>query len=91
MDELRLFSGTGNTELANKIANKLGVPVGDMTVTRFSDGEIYIQVHQSVRGDDVFVVQSAATPVNEFLMELLIMIDTFKRASVSRLNVILPY
>jgi ribose-phosphate pyrophosphokinase len=91
MDELRLFSGTGNTELANKIANKLGVPVGDMTVTRFADGEIYIQVHQSVRGDDVFVVQSAATPVNEFLMELLIMIDTFKRASVRRLNVIMPY
>jgi len=91
MDELKLFSGTGNPELASKIANKLGVPVGDMTVTRFADGEIYIQVHQSVRGDDVFVVQSAATPVNEFLMELLIMIDTFKRASVRRLNVIMPY
>lgn len=91
MDELRLFSGTGNPELASKIANKLGVPVGNMTVTRFADGEIYIQVHQSVRGDDVFVVQSAATPVNEFLMELLIMIDTFKRASVRRLNVIMPY
>lgn len=91
MDELRLFSGTGNPELASKIADKLGVSLGEMKVTRFLDGEIYTQVEQSVRGDDVFVVQSAAEPVNEHLMELLIMIDTFVRASVRRLTVVTPY
>ncbi len=91
MDDLRLFSGTGNPELARKIADELGVPIGEMKITRFLDGEIYVQVEESVRGDDIFVVQSAAAPVNEFLMELLIMIDTFKRASVRRINVVMPY
>ena len=91
MDELRLFSGTGNPELARKIADKMEVAVGDMLVQRFSDGEVYVQVDQSVRGDDVFVVQSAAAPVNEYLMELLILIDAFKRASARRVNVVMPY
>ena len=91
MDELRLFSGTGNPELSRKIADKLGVAVGEMMVQRFSDGEVYVQVDQSVRGDDVFVVQSAAAPVNEYLMELLILIDAFKRASARRVNVVMPY
>lgn len=91
MDELRLFSGTGNPKLARDIAEQLGVEVGAMSIQRFRDGEIYMQVEQSVRGDDVFLVQSAAAPVNEFLMELLIMIDTFKRASARRVNVVMPY
>lgn len=91
MDEMRLFSGTGNPELAEKIAGELGVALGQMKMTRFKDGEIYIQVEQSVRGDDVFVIQSAAAPVNEYLMELLIMIDTFRRASVRRVTVVMPY
>jgi ribose-phosphate pyrophosphokinase len=91
MEELRLFSGTGNPELAAKIADRLGVGLGKMSITRFKDGEVYVQVEQSVRGDDVFVIQSAAAPANEHLMELLVMVDTFKRASVRRLTVVMPY
>ena len=91
MDDLKLFSGTANPELSHKIAELLGVQLGDVTVTRFSDGEIHVQVNQSVRGDDVFVVQSCPSPVNENLMELLIMIDAFRRASVRRITVVMPY
>lgn len=91
MDELRFFSGTGNPALAESVAAKLGVPVGKMLIQRFSDGEIHLQVEQSVRGDDIFVIQSAASPVNEYLMELLIMIDAFRRASARRVNVVMPY
>lgn len=91
MNDLRLFSGTGNPELTRKIAEELNVAVGDMMVQRFSDGEVYVQVAESVRGDDIFVVQSAAAPVNEYLMELLILIDAFKRASARRVNVVMPY
>ena len=68
MDDLKLFSGTANPELSRKIAEQLGIEVGDMTATRFSDGEVHIQVNQSVRGDDVFIVQSCPAPVNENLM-----------------------
>ncbi len=91
MDELRFFSGMGNRELAGKIAEDLGIPVGEMLVQRFLDGEFYVQVNESVRGDDVFLLQSAAAPVNEHLMELLIMIDSCKRASARRVNVVMPY
>lgn len=91
MDELRFFSGTGNPALATSVAEKLGVPVGKMIIQRFSDGEIHVQVDQSVRGDDIFLMQSAASPVNEYLMELLIMIDAFRRASARRVNVVMPY
>jgi ribose-phosphate pyrophosphokinase len=91
MNELRFFSGTGNPELARKIADHLGIPVGEMLVRRFLDGEFYVQINQSVRGDDVFLLQSAAAPVNEHLMELLIMIDSCKRASARRVNVVMPY
>jgi len=91
MDELRFFSGTGNPALAKSVAERLGVPVGEMSIQRFADGEIHLQVDQSVRGDDIFLMQSAAAPVNEYLMELLIMIDAFHRASARRVNVILPY
>jgi len=91
MDELKLFSGTANPELTQRIAELLKVQVGDMTVTRFSDGEVHVQVNQSVRGYDVFVVQSCPAPVNENLMELLVMIDAFRRASVRRITVVMPY
>lgn len=91
MDDLKLFSGTANPELSRRIAEKLGVEVGDMTITRFADGEIHAQVNQSARGDDVFIVQSCPVPVNENLMELLIVIDTFRRASARRLTVVMPY
>ena len=91
MDELRLFSGTGNPDLSRKIAEQLGVSIGDMTVKRFSDGEIRVRVDQSVRGDDVFIVQPGSQPVNDNVMELLIMIDAFRRASARRINVVMPY
>ena len=91
MDELRLFSGTGNPELSRKIAERLGVSVGEMTVKRFSDGEIRVKVDQSVRGDDVFIVQPGSHPVNDNVMELLVMIDAFRRASARRINVVMPY
>ena len=91
MDELMFFSGSGNPELAGRIAEHLGIPVGEMMIQRFLDGEFYVQVNQSVRGDDVFLLQSAAAPVNEHLMELLIMIDSCKRASARRVNVVMPY
>lgn len=91
MNEMMLFTGTGNPELSKKVAEKLGVNLGNMQIQRFSDGEIHVQVEESVRGDDVFILQSMPTPVNEYLMELLIMIDAFKRASARRVNVVLPY
>lgn len=91
MEDLRLFAGTGNPALAEKVARQLGVPPGRMTVTRFSDGEIRVQVEESVRGDDVFVVQPGSRPVNDNLVELLITIDAFRRASARRINVVMPY
>jgi len=91
MDDLMLFSGTANPELSHKIAELAGTQIGDMTITRFSDGEIHVQVNQSVRGDDVFVVQSCPAPVNDHLMELLIMVDAFRRASVRRITAVMPY
>lgn len=91
MNDLKLFSGTGNPELSKRIAQELGIPVGEMTLKKFSDGEIRVQVEQSVRGDDVFLVQPGSNPVNDNLMELLIMIDAFRRASARRVNVVMPY
>lgn len=91
MQSLKIFSGTANPELSRKIAERLGVELGDITITRFSDGEIHVQVNQSARGDDVFIVQSCPAPVNEHLMELLIIVDAFRRASVRRLTVVMPY
>lgn len=91
MEDLKLFSGTGNPELARDIAGRLGVEVGNLIINRFSDGEVHLQVNQSVRGDDVYVVQSFPAPVNEHLMELLIIVDAFRRASVRRLTVVMPY
>ncbi|MCE5315486.1 MAG: ribose-phosphate pyrophosphokinase [Armatimonadota bacterium] len=91
MSELMLFSGSGNPELSKKIAERMGVHMGEILLKRFADGEVHVQVNESVRGDDVFIVQSVPTPVNEHLMELLIMIDAFKRASARRVNVVMPY
>ena len=91
MSELRLFSGTGSPELTNKIAEKLGVKVGEMLVRRFLDGEFHVQVNESVRGSDVFIVQSMPAPVNEHLMELLILVDAVRRASAGRISVVMPY
>src|SRR6266542_119021 len=89
--ELKLFSGNANRPLAEEIAQHLDVPLGDADVSRFSDGEVFVQVNENVRGTDVFVVQPTCPPVNDNLMELLIMIDAFKRASARRITAVLPY
>src|SRR2546425_2176462 len=89
--DLKLFSGNANRPLAEEIAQSLHLPLGDADVSRFSDGEVFVQVNESVRGTDVFVVQPTCPPVNDALMELLIMIDALKRASARRITAVLPY
>lgn len=89
--DIKIFSGNSNPELALSIANHLGLPLGKSEVGAFSDGEISVYIKESVRGSDVFVVQSTATPVNRHLMELLIMIDAFRRASAGRITAVIPY
>jgi ribose-phosphate pyrophosphokinase len=89
--ELRLFTGNANRPLAEEIAQYLHLPLGDADVSRFSDGEIFIQINENVRGADVFVIQPTCPPVNDTLMELLIMIDALKRASAHRITAVLPY
>ncbi len=89
--QMKIFSGTANPELAQKIADDIGVPVCKSTIRRFADGEIFVEVQENVRGMDVFVIQSTCAPVNENLMELLIIIDTLKRASADRITAVIPY
>ena len=89
--ELKLFSGNANRPLAEEIAKTLQLPLGDADVSRFSDGEVYVQINENVRGEDVFVIQPTCPPVNDHLMELLVMIDAFKRASARRITAVLPY
>jgi ribose-phosphate pyrophosphokinase len=88
---LKLFSGNANRPLAEEIAKTLQLPLGDADVSRFSDGEVYVQINENVRGQDVFVVQPTCPPVNDHLMELLVMLDAFKRASAGRITAVLPY
>ncbi|MDI2585680.1 ribose-phosphate diphosphokinase [Psychrobacillus sp. NEAU-3TGS] len=89
--KLKIFTLNSNKELAEEIANAVGVPLGKSTVTRFSDGEVQINIEESIRGCDVFIVQSTSAPVNEHIMELLIMLDALKRASARTISVVLPY
>jgi ribose-phosphate pyrophosphokinase len=89
--ELKLFTGNANPSLAQEIARYLHVPLGDVEVSRFSDGEVFVQLNENVRGTDVFVVQPTCPPVNDNLMELLVMIDALKRASARRITAVLPY
>ncbi|MDM8525022.1 ribose-phosphate pyrophosphokinase [Desulfococcaceae bacterium HSG8] len=91
MDDLIIFSGNSNPDLTEKICNYLNMPVGGVKVKRFSDGEIQIEVDENVRLKDVFVIQSTCSPVNENLVELLLMTDAFKRASASRITAVMPY
>ena len=88
---LRIFTGNSNIELVQKISDYLGTPIGKSVVKNFSDGEINVEIDESVRGMDVFVIQSICFPVNNNLMELLIMIDALKRASAERITAVLPY
>ena len=88
---IKIFSGNSNPDLAGKICTFVGVPLGMAQVKAFSDGEIAVEVNESVRGFDTFVVQSTCPPVNNNLMELLIMIDALRRASAERINAVIPY
>lgn len=88
---LKVFSLNSNRPLAEEIAKVIGIELGKCSVTRFSDGEIQINIEESIRGCDVFVIQSTSAPVNEHLMELLIMIDALKRASAKTINIVMPY
>jgi len=90
-ERLRIFTGNSNIELVQKIATQLGTSIGKAVVKTFSDGEINVEIHESVRGMDVFVIQSVCYPVNDNLMELLILIDALKRASAERITAVLPY
>ncbi|MDO4565787.1 MAG: ribose-phosphate pyrophosphokinase [Oscillospiraceae bacterium] len=89
--DIKIFTANSNPELARAMSEYLGLPLGKSEVGAFSDGEISVSVFESVRGSDVFVVQSTSNPVNTHLMELLIMIDAFKRASAGRITAVLPY
>lgn len=91
MEKLKLFSGNSNIALAQEMCDSLGIPLGKATVKRFSDGEIFVEIEENVRGADVFVVQSICCPGNDNLMELLIMMDALKRASAQRITAVLPY
>jgi ribose-phosphate pyrophosphokinase len=89
--DLKIFSGTAHPDFAKRICSELGVRLSAARHYRFSDGEIGLSIDESVRGSDVFVIQPTSSPTNDHLMELLIMVDAFKRASASRVNVVTPY
>lgn len=90
-DAMKIFAGNSNRPLALEICSYLGVPLGAADIRTFSDGEIAVEITENVRGGDVFVVQSICTPGNDNLMELLLMLDAFKRASASRITAVIPY
>ncbi|NMA04281.1 MAG: ribose-phosphate diphosphokinase [Clostridiales bacterium] len=91
MSEVKIFTGNANLVLARNISDAIGIPLGKVKVSTFSDGEISVNIEESVRGKDVFVVQPTSPPVNDNLMELLILIDAFKRASAGRVTAVIPY
>src|SRR5258708_20678088 len=88
--ELKVFTGSAHPRLGEGIARSLGIPLGRAHLSRFSDGEVWFQIQDNVRGADVFVVQPTAPPVNENLMELLVMLDAFNRSTPSRLTPVIP-
>ncbi len=90
-NELKVFSGSAHPALAQEIVDYLKLPLGKIRVSRFSDGECYCQILENIRGADVFLMQSTCTPVNEHLVELLLMLDAAKRSSASRITAVLPY
>ncbi len=91
LEDLRLFSGSANQPLATAVATVLGIELSPINITKLPDSEIHVQINELVRHQDVFIVQPCATPVNDNFMELLLMIDAFRRASARRINVVIPY
>jgi ribose-phosphate pyrophosphokinase len=88
---MKVFAGNSNRRLAESICNYLNVPLGKASVRRFADQEIFVEIQENVRGEDVFVVQSTSFPTNDHLMELLIIIDALRRASARRVTAVVPY
>lgn len=91
MADLMVFTGNANPALAKKIVDRLGIPIGDASVTAFSDGEIAVELNENVRGRDVFIVQSTCAPTNDNIMELMVMVDAMRRASAGRISAVIPY
>ncbi|WP_026317652.1 ribose-phosphate pyrophosphokinase [Algicola sagamiensis] len=91
MPDMKLFTGNATPELAEKIAKRLYINLGDAVVGRFSDGEISVQVNENVRGSDVFIIQSTCAPTNDNVMELIVMVDALRRASAGRITAVIPY
>ncbi len=91
MQDLKVFSGNAHRKMAEEIAGHLGMPLSEADVRKFSDGEIFVELKENVRGRDVFVVQPTCTPVNDNLMELVIMVDALRRASARRITAVVPY
>src|SRR3954471_24762802 len=90
-DRIKVFSGSANPPLSSDVCVCLGVESGDVSVKRFADGEIHLQIMENVRGVDAFAIQPTCTPVEQNLLELLLMIDALKRASAGRITAVLPY
>lgn len=91
MENLKIFSGNSNIELARKVAEEAGVPLGQCKISAFADGEIQVEIQESVRGQHVFIIQSTCPPVNQNYMELFIMLDAVKRASAEHITAVIPY
>jgi len=89
--DLMVFTGNANPELAQKVVTHLGIPLGDITVSKFSDGEIMVELNENVRGRDVFVLQPTCAPTNDNIMELMVIVDALHRASAGRITAVLPY
>ena len=88
---MKLLAGNSNKLLSNHISNFAGISLTDMKLTKFSDGEIFCDIHENIRGEDVFIIQSTCNPANDNLMELLIVVDACKRASAGRITAVMPY
>jgi ribose-phosphate pyrophosphokinase len=88
---MMVFTGNANPELARKVVDRLHIPLGDATVSKFSDGEVMVEINENVRGGDVFVLQSTCAPTNDNLMELLFMVDALRRSSAGRITAVIPY
>jgi ribose-phosphate pyrophosphokinase len=89
--EMKVFSGSANVELARRICNYIGVPLGEATISSFPDGETYVKIDENIRGRDVFIIQPTSPPTNQHLMELLIMVDAARRASADRITAVVPF
>jgi ribose-phosphate pyrophosphokinase len=88
---IKLLTGTSNQKLAKEVSEYLNIPLSDAIVSRFSDGEVRVQINESMRGEDVFVIQSLCPPINESIVELLLILDAIKRASAGRITAVIPY